>query len=194
MNRHSALAATAAAVLILSGCASLAPSAVGKLAGFDPLSADPASVAVAVRTDRRLWLRTGDVVLRIALEAEDGGTGFDESFELMVSPDGGDAVAGLAADDDEHVLVARVAPADRARLAETQAKARAARGKGRGTFEVAVKGGCRTGAIDPGVAASTYLRTGADETFFALTRNVRLARAIGADAVAAIPDCGGGMR
>ena len=62
--------------------------------------------------------------------------------------------------------------------------------KGKGTLSVSVTGGCRTGPIDGlRTTLSTYLSTEREGAFFALTRGTRLAEAIGADKVAAIPEC-----
>ncbi|MBO6717233.1 MAG: hypothetical protein JJ913_04670 [Rhizobiaceae bacterium] len=188
MIRLSRRPAIAAALFLLGGCASLAPAAVGKLATFDPLSAEPGSVAVAVKTDERLVLRTGDVVMRITLKPRGAEPGFDEAFDLEVLA-AAEAPA-IQTGPHEHVLVARVAPVDHARLASTQQRARAARGQGRGAFSVAIRGACRSGDVDPAdLVVSTYLRTTPGEPYFPLTREIRLARAIGADAVAAIPPC-----
>jgi hypothetical protein len=192
MNRSLFRCLMAAMMFTLGGCASLAPSAVARLASFDPLSADPSAIAIAVRTSDRLRLRTGDVKLRVALQSDDAALAFDERFDLEVM--GGDvgSLPGGTLISDEHVLLARVAADDRARLAETQARARATKGKGKGSIEVSVSGGCRTGDIEPAkLRFSAYMRTEDSGAFFPLTRDVSLARMVGADAVAALPPCDG---
>ena len=191
MYRFLAPALAAFFLFAPSSCASLTPAAALRLAGFDPLEADPAAIAVAVRTSDRLRLRNGDVTMRVGFESKDKSLEFDEHFELQIV--GGDVGTppGGALSSGEHVQIAQVAVADRARLAATQAKARAARGKGNGSLEVAVNGGCRTGEIDPAsLSFSTYMRTAVEGEFFQLTRDMSLARAFGADAIAGIPPCG----
>lgn len=180
----------------LGACASLTPGAVANLAGFDPFSADPASLAVAVRTTKALRLRTGDVSLRIALAAVNPAEAFDETLRLRIVDDpdasGIDAKPGRG----ESVHVATVAPEDRERLAAIQARVRdykaAGRPTGLGTLAISVSGGCRTGEIDAGEATlSTYMRTAADQPFFALTREQPLAKALGGVPLDRLPRCAG---
>ena len=59
-------AASLLASLLLSGCISASPRAMYELSKFDPFTADPRGIAVAVQTDRNLRLRTGDVILQVA--------------------------------------------------------------------------------------------------------------------------------
>lgn len=177
----------------LAGCASLSPIAAVRLAAFDPLAADPAGIAVAVKTSERLHVGVGNVILRLALEADDPALAFDETFRLAVSGVSAGSAFPDRIEKGEHVRIATVKEADRARLAGAQAKARAARetgNKGKGTLSVSVTGGCRTGPIDgQRTRLGTYMRTEREGAFFALTRGTRLAEAIGADKVAVIPEC-----
>ncbi len=195
MNRATLSCLAAAIGLSLGGCASLAPSAVANLSSFDPLSADPSSIAVAVRTTDRLQLRTGDVGLRLAFDSTDTTLAFDEKFELEIVAGDTNSLPGRTLSEGEHVQLAMVAADDRSRLAETQAKACAARGKGNGSLELAVSGGCRTGVIEPAkLTFQAYMRTENGGDFFPLTRDTSLAGVLGLEAVAALPLCDSAAR
>ncbi|MBO6902903.1 MAG: hypothetical protein JJ864_16305 [Rhizobiaceae bacterium] len=190
MNRFRIRALAASAILAASGYAGLAPSSAAGPAGFDPLDADPAAIAVAVRMPDRLHLKTGDVTMRIAFESDDKSLEFDEKFELELLSAEGRASPEGSPGPGEQMQVARVAAADRARLADTQAKARAARGKGLGALDIALSGGCRLGELAPEhLRVSTYMRTQAQGEFFALARDISLARALGVESTAYIPTC-----
>ena len=114
MYRFLAPALAAFVLFAPSSCASLTPAAALRLAGFDPLEADPAAIAVAVRTSDRLRLRNGDVTMRVGFESKDKSLEFDEHFELQIV--GGDVGTppGGALSSGEHVQIAQVAVADRA--------------------------------------------------------------------------------
>ncbi len=196
MSRPAALVLAAALTGWLSGCASLSPGAVAGLAGFDPFSADPAALAVAVRTTQALRLRTGDVSLRVALAAADPAEAFDETLRLAVVDDPQGTGIALEPGRPERVHVATVAPEDRARFAAIQARVKAykaaGRPQGRGTLAISVSGGCREGDIDAGKARlSTYMRTSADRPFFALTRDQPLDRALAGVPFERLPSCPG---
>lgn len=184
----------ACVAVLCTACVSLSPGAVAGLAGFDPFSADPAAIAVAVRTTQALRLRTGDVTLRVALAADDPVEAFDETFRLAIIADGQAAGVVVEPGSGESVHVASVAAQDRDRLAAVQAKVRAykaaGRPAGRGTLTVAVTGGCRTRPIDAAAARlTTYMRTAADRPFFALTREQPLRKALAGVALDRLPDC-----
>ncbi|EKF19136.1 hypothetical protein [Nitratireductor pacificus] len=184
-------AAALLCAMTLSGCMATSPRALYALSTFDPLTADPRDVAVAVRTDRNLLLRHGDVELRMALAADDT---FDETFVLAVSGVGANQRFEQPVAPGNHVLMAAIAPEDRARFERIQRRAREARAagttKGRGTLSVAIRGGCRNGPLDAGsVSARSYMRTAAGGSFFPLTGEIGLREMLGAEAVAAIPSC-----
>lgn len=188
---HLVLGAMAAG---LAGCTSLSPGAAVNLAGFDPFSADPAALAIAVRSTKALRLRTGDVSLRIALAADDPAEAFDETLRLAIVDGAG--VAGIPVEPErrERVHVASVAQEDRARLAATQARVRAykARAKpmGRGTLTISVSGGCRDGEFDAENARlATFMRTAEGRPFFPLTREQPLAKALAGVPLERLPPC-----
>ena len=79
---------------LLSGCASMNPMAMARLAAFDPLSADASQIAVAVSLPQSLMLRNGDLVMRIKVRSQDSATSFDQSFLLDIVDAGGSNAGG----------------------------------------------------------------------------------------------------
>ena len=90
--------------MALVGCMAANPRTLYELSRFDPLNADPADIAVAVKTDRKLHLRQGDVVLRMALDSDDKSRAFDERFVLAITRDTGTANLAGSLKETEHVL------------------------------------------------------------------------------------------
>lgn len=178
----------------LSACMSLGPRAIYELSRFDPFTADPAGIAVAVRTDKALHLKDGDVVMRVARPDADPAKAFDETFRLAIWQTAADPKLGAAMPPSDHIIAARFADADLARYREVQAKARAARaqpgGKGRGTLSVTVTGGCRSGPLEGRrITVATFMRTQAAGGFFPLTGAMDLADMLGGKPVGGIPSC-----
>lgn len=170
----------AACALALSACVSGNPRTLYELSRFDPLDADPKEIAIAVKADRNLHLKRGDVLLRMTLESDDRNRAFDEHFVLAIT--NATPAAGLARSvkADEHVLTAAIAAPDMQRFRNTQAKARNARAAnatdGKGSISVSITGGCRRGVLDMKTASvRSYMRTEADGRFFPLTGEIRLA-------------------
>lgn len=181
---------------MLSACMATSPRALYELSGFDPFKADPRHVAIAVKTDRNLQLQRGDVELRIALSAEDEVQAFDETFVLAVSDSAAGARFSQPVQPEEHVLVAAVAPEDRARFEATQQRVRMARAAktadGKGTLSVTVKGGCRNGPLDAEtLSVRSYMRTRAGGDFFPLTGEIKLQKMLGGKSLAGIAPCKG---
>lgn len=180
----------------LSACVSGNPRTLYELSKFDPLSADPAGIAVAVKTDRKLHLRQGDVMLRMALASEDKNRAFDESFVLTVIGDKEPAGFGQALKPNEHVLSAAIAAEDRQRFRAAQARARAARAEdateGKGSISVSINGGCTSGPLDlKDTTVRSYMRTQAGGRFFPLTGEMKITEVLGNKKSSAIriPSC-----
>lgn len=170
----------AAGSMALVGCMTANPRTLYELSRFDPLSADPADIAVAVKTDRKLHLRQGDVVLRMALDSDDKSRAFDERFVLSITRDTGTANLAGSLKETEHVLSAAVAAGDRERFRAVQARARKAREEkatgGKGSMTVAISGGCKTGPLEgEDVHVRSYMRTETGGTYFPLTGEMKLA-------------------
>jgi len=182
--------------LSVSGCASVTPSALLKLAAMDPLSADPKVLAIAAVMPAALKLRTGDVVLDISLQAPAPFGPVHETVLLEIVD--GDKAPGVAASPSfEHIQQARVAGKDVERLAAGLAKARAYRETGqrggKGSISVTIKGGCRAGAVHDGpLTAAIYMRLKPGERFFPVTTAIDLRALFGKDGIARFPVCTGG--
>ncbi|WP_157384395.1 hypothetical protein [Nitratireductor soli] len=176
---------------MLSACMATNPHALHQLSRFDPFKADPRHVAIAVKTDRNLWLRRGDVELRIALAAGGKAEAFDETFVLAIADSAAGAGFSAPVEPGDHVLTAMVAPEDRARFETVQHRARAAKtANGKGTLGVTVRGGCRSGPLDTEtLSVRSYMRTEAGGEFFPLTGEIGLQKMLGGKSLAGIPPC-----
>lgn len=197
-QRTAASLAGVFGAVALSACVSGNPRTLYELSQFDPLSADPAGIAVAVKTDRKLYLRQGDVMLRMALASEDSDRAFDERFVLTVIEDREPSGFSQTLKADEHVLSAAIAAEDRKRFRATQARARAARAdnatEGKGSISVSINGGCTSGPLDlKETTVRSYMRTQAGGRFFPLTGEMKLAEVFrqAKAPVAGIPSCDG---
>ncbi len=180
-------------VLIVAGCASLNPAAVANLAGFNPLEADPAVIAVAAVVSKPLRLRDGDAVLRVKLDVDDPEWRIDESISLEIvdQPSGGAVPFDQAS---ERVQIARIAENDQKRLAAAQAKARAYKAaglpKGKGSLSVGLSGGCVDGVVDNGrLTSRMFMKTRREGSFFPLTRTIDLRKIGGGVDFSNLPDC-----
>ncbi|PLP60119.1 hypothetical protein CYK37_08120 [Mesorhizobium loti] len=181
------------ATLTVVGCASIAPSALLKLAAFDPLSADPKVLGIAAVMPAAIKLRTGDVVLELALKAPAPYGPVHEVVPLEIA-DGDKALGVVASPSFEHIQQARVATADVERLSAALAKARSYRATGqrdgKGSISVTIRGGCRAGAIDSGsLKAAIYMRLKPDEKFFPVTTAIDLRKLLGDEAVGRLSPC-----
>ncbi len=179
-----------AAVFGLSGCASLAPGAAGKLAGFDPLSADPAALSLAAVMPVPTRLRNGDVRLKMSLRAAAPYGPIDEEFALEVV---GDEVApGVVVNpDSERLQILKIASADMARLSAAQTRARAYKASGaRGNLTVGIQGGCLDGPLGEGpLIVAVFVRTSPGGEYFAMLKPVDLRQLAGEEAIAKLPAC-----
>ncbi|MGL4489248.1 MAG: hypothetical protein ACRCU5_07380 [Rhizobiaceae bacterium] len=196
MRIHSTLQVAAAALMTASlyACASVSPIALAKLAAIDPLSADPAQIAVAARLPQSLKLRTGDLVMVVKTDITEGPGEIDETFYLEVK----DAAAGDAGvimpETNERLQTAEVARQDIERLRATQAKARALRatgdGKGKGSLSVAAKGGCKTADLnDQPLVMNLYMQIETNGEWFPVVNALNLRQALGEEMLAKLPPC-----
>ncbi len=179
--------------LVTTGCASIMPSALLKLAAMDPLAADPAVLSIAAVMPAALKLRTGDVFLELSLNAPAPYGPVHEVVPLEIV-DGGRMPGIVASPRFEHVQQARVATADVERLSAALAKARAYRATGardgKGSISVTIRGGCRAGAISGGsLTAAIYMRLKPDEKVFPVTTALDLRKLLGDEAVGRLPAC-----
>lgn len=190
---RSFIGAALAAAFGLAGCASLAPGAAGKLAGLDPLSADPAALSLAAVMPVPTRLRSGDVVMTITLSAPAPHGPIDEAFALDVAA-GAEAQGVTVNAETERLQVLKIAPADVERLRAAQARARAAKAAGvgaKGSLTVGIRGGCLDGPLGQGpLIAAVFMRAAPGEDYFAMLKPVDLRRLAGEEAIAKLPACG----
>ncbi len=184
---------SAALLAFLTGCASVNPVALARLASFDPLSADPAAISVAVVAPKSIRLRDGDATLKLALDAANPKWRFDETIELEVAVLAG--AEGIAHDPARETLtMARIGEADLARMRAAQQKALAHKatgeGKGKGSISVGVGGGCTIAPLPEGpLAVSIYMRTDPAGDYFQLVGGQDLRKLAGGKLVDNIKPC-----
>ena len=151
---------------LLIGCSSLDPAGLVALSRFDPMTAPPADMTVAVGVPDALDLRDGDAVFTVAYQPADPATPpVNSAYPLVIAP-GKDGPR--APRDGETIYLARFAPDSAEDLAALQAEIGQARNSGEdgsGSISVAVEGGCLS---DPGIEALPvylWLRTEPEGAF-----------------------------
>jgi hypothetical protein len=182
------------ALLSLTACASVNPVGLAKLAALDPLSADPAQIAVAARLPLALKLRTGDLTLVINTEGAEGPDRIDETFYLDVADAAPGGAGVIIAEAGERLQTARIAPADIARLQKAQSRARAleASGKSRnkGSLSVAAKGGCKSADLGSGpLVMNLFMKTGDASGYYPVVSNFDLRKQFGDELLAKLEPC-----
>ena len=167
------------AVLGLSACSAVPLATAMRLGALDPLSADPAGMAVVLELPEGLGIEEGTAQLSLRARAADGAE-VSGRYALEQGTDG----------------AWRVRAGDRARLRADQARAadweRADPEGTEGQFSVSL-GPCRTGdapIAEGRVSASFQLEPGAP--FLPLLRNVPVADVAETAGIAALPACGAG--
>jgi hypothetical protein len=185
----------AAALFSLASCASVNPIGLAKLAAMDPLTADPAQLAVAARLPEALKLRTGNLVMTVKTDDTKGADMIDETFLLDVKDAKGGEAGVIMPETGERLQTARVASADIDRLRATQARARviktAGGEKGKGSISIFVRGACRTGDLPAGpLNLNVFMATETGGSWFPVVSNLDVRKALGADVLAKIEACG----
>lgn len=177
---------------LVAGCTTAGGPPPPGHATFDPFAANPETVAIAVKTDRHLVLRTGDLVMRVVAEAAGASLG-DERFVLTVEDEAGDQEPGTAVGPGEHLVVARLAPADLDRFRSLQQRVSTARTSrqpdGKASISIRVKSGCRSGTITGTPTVRSYLRSGSSGGFVPLTEDIPLEGMLGRRLLSAFPPC-----
>jgi hypothetical protein len=186
--------ALSAAFLSLTACASINPVGLARLAALDPLSADPAKIAVAARLPLALKLRTGDLIMVIKTDVPEGPDKIDETFNLEVADAAPGDAGVIAPEAGERLQTARVAPADIARLKATQSKARAlkaaGKNKGTGSLSVAAKGGCKTAELGQGkLVLNLFMKTDESAGYYPILSGFDLRKQLGGDLLAKLEPC-----
>lgn len=173
--------------LALSACASIVPSTAARLAGFDPLTVDPAGIDLVVILPPGLSVSPGSA--RLELSAVRGRERREGSFQLADRP----AAQGIDVPPGASARSFAIADADVPRMRALQADIAAWKreGKAQGSLGVGV-GGCTVGEGPAADArGSVLIRVAADGPFLPLIDNGKLADLLGAEVLAAIKPCQG---
>lgn len=178
----------------MSGCASVNPAGLARLASVNPMTADPRQILVAARLPEVLKLRTGDLVMEVKTSRDGAPGAINETFLLAVEDAPAGAAGQVAAQDGERLQIARVAAQDVERLRATQARALALKatgdGREKGSLTVGAKGGCRTAELDGRpLRLNLFMQVEAAGDWFPVVSALDLAKALGAETLAKIPPC-----
>ena len=176
-----------ATCLSLAACASIVPSTVARLAGFDPLAADPAALDLVVVLPPGLAVTPGSAQLN--LTAQRGAEALEGRFRLedrplteaVPLPRGATARQfALAAEDVDRMRALQ------ARIAEWKRQGDASGSLGMGL------GGCAIGAGPaPDATGSVLIRVAEGGPLLPLVAEGRLADLLGPEVLAAIKPCQG---
>ena len=178
----------------LTACASVNPVGLARLAALDPLSADPAQIAVAARLPLALKLRTGDLIMVIKTNVAEGPEKIDETFYLKVADAAPGDAGVIVPEAGERLQTAKIAPADLTRLKATQSRARAikaeGRNKGRGSLSVAAKGGCKTAELGEGpLVMNLFMKTDESTGYYSIVSSFDLRKQFGDDLLVKLEPC-----
>ena len=196
MSQRIFLAAfTSASVLALSACIGVTPQGAAGLAGFDPLSADPAGMRIAIDAPAAIRIRPGDITVTIAHKGGNGRAPFSTTFHPDIVDARPEDLPAPA--EGRQVTVAAFSPTDQALLRAEQAKARTykAATPGGGTLAVGATG-CLQGQPPAKPARVTiYMQTEAGGDFIPVTKIADLDAVLRANGgIAAMPQCNGPIR
>ena len=184
-------------LVLLSACSHVPLMSMAKLSRFDPMTADPAHLRVAVKSPAWLRVPKGGAVMKIGAKvpAHPEET-IDETFELIEHPQHdlpaklADEVAGA-----EHVAVYRLNPDDLPRLYAAKNEIRHLQqthaGKVKGHLTVDATG-CLAKTAASGqmheARVTIYFKTSPTEAFFPLIRNYDLMQDISSE-IGQLPAC-----
>lgn len=161
------------ALTLAASCSAVSRPDPSFAAPFDPLTAEPENIAVAIGVPESFQLRSGDA--RLSLSFAGGGaanvTRLEETVALDILPG---VRGGPKGDKGEQVYVLQIAAGDLGRLERAQAeilKLKAGGGDGLGSISVEVSGGCFTGPVPATLPVSSWLRTDPLQGFVRLSRS-----------------------
>jgi hypothetical protein len=175
------------ASLALSACAAIVPSTAARLAGFDPLTVDPAAIELVVILPPGLSVNPGSA--RLELVAVRGDERREGSFRLADRP----ATLGSGVPSGASGRRFAIAEADIPRMRALQADIAVWKRTGDATGSLGLGiGGCAVGAGPAAEAqGSVLIRVTAEGPFLPLIDKARLADLLGAEVLAAIKPCKG---
>lgn len=170
-----------ALLLALAGCGAVVPATATRVAALNPLTANPADVAVALDLPPSLRIPPGGAALTLGASGRRGGPDLSETVILSeVEVPGGTLIFTIPGDG-----------AARLRSLQTRiAEGRAAGTVGRGSLSIEISGACRTGPLPADPTVSIAIRLAPDGPFNPLVRNGPLSEVFDAETLATLPPCG----
>lgn len=158
--------------LLLSGCTTLTPAAIGALSGFDPLAADPGGYEVALHLPD--GLEVTEATLTLAARRSDTGEDVAGTYALVQAPAPSAAVAAPPPPEGGRAAYFRLDPADLPEIRGMQTRIAGwkdvAPDTTRGSLSVSLTG-CTTGdGPADGARGAVFLRAGAEAAFIPVVR------------------------
>ncbi|SLN36339.1 hypothetical protein PSA7680_01742 [Pseudoruegeria aquimaris] len=171
--------AGAALLGLLAACAPPPPAGVKLLQDADPLTVDPAALAVRIHLPEGVGLQKGGAVLSVG--ATDGAAAVNEDFTLQTAARG------------ERVVDLSLSGKDAERFRALQAKARAWKAESpataKGDLSVDVKGCALDGPVSPTVETAIDISLDGGASFLPLLPSTPLWELTDAVNVAEMPPC-----
>lgn len=171
-----------AALCLVAACSAVVPDTAARLAATDPLTADPAGLAVALALPEGMAPGPDPAMLRLTLVAD----GMREDLALPLAP-----VAAPDLKGAEGAVLALALTAEG--VDRMKALQRRAQGAAHGSLALGLGiPGCRVGAGPAaGATGAAWLRLAAGEPFRPLIRPARLDALLGPGALAGLRPCPG---
>lgn len=173
-----------AASLVLAACSAIVPSTAARLASFDPLTADPAAIELAVILPPGLAVSPGSATLE--LSADRGAQHRSGTFRMAdhAAPD-----IAVPAGATARGFVIAEADVARMRALQTEIAGWKATGAAKGSLGLGI-GGCAIGeGPAPDATGSVLIRVRKNGPFLPLIADGRLVDLLGPEVLAAIKPC-----
>lgn len=154
----------------------------GALSGQDPkmTEVNPVDFGFAVEVPESFALAKGDAVVSVRYVTD--GAELAESFALDIRPYGG---AFPKARPTNQVFLGRLSPVDQARMARLQnaiAASQTSGAEGDGTVEIAIAGGCHTGARPEVLPMNSWMQIDPAEGYISISRSRDVFKLLDAEA------------
>ena len=168
--------------LALMACTSIPLSTMYKMRDFDPLSADPSEIQVAIQIPNDYALPEESVTIHLAAKNILTEKAVDETFILASTNLSPSPLLKKQQNQNSDITIFWLTEADQRRMRNTQrtiSKMKEEAPKGvKGSLSVSAKP-CRTNPtskISNQVLMTTYIKIATEQDFIPLTKNVNLAR------------------
>ncbi len=179
---------------ILAGCSSIPLMSMVKLSQFDPLTADPNLIRIAIRTTKVVDLQKGDVKMNLGYVADDNSLVIDDLYLVEVRHNSilsKTLIDGL--EEHEAVTVMHLSSSDAKQMRQTQkliAQRKADDLEGSGSFGVSINSSCLHSDLPQDeMLVDIFLQTDPNEDYFAISEDLDLFQQEGIEDLKQWPKC-----